>query len=370
MALNKYKLGDLIQMSDERNTKGVYGIDDVKGMTIEKTIIPTKADMNGADVSKFIVVHPNEFIYNQRTHGKKIGLGFNDTSVSFLISWNNIAFGIKESAKNIISPKYLYMNFNRPEWDRKACRDSWGTSTEVFSWDSMCDMSITLPDLKTQQKFVRIYEAMSENLNAYQKGIDDLKTVCDAYLDKLKKECDKVRIGELFTEIDRRNNNSKYSTVKGINIDKQFIDSVADINGVDLSKYKVIYKNELAYSGMQTGRDGCIRIALQYSDEPYLISPAYSIFQVDEQRALPEYIMMWFSRSEIDRLGSFYSDASIRANLDNDRLFDVQIPIPDIEIQHTIADIYRVYTERKRIGEQLKSQLKDLCPVLIKGSLK
>ena len=137
-----------------------------------------------------------------------------------------------------------------------------------------------------------------------------------------------------------------------------------------MSKYKVIYKNELAYSGMQTGRDGCIRIALQYSDEPYLISPAYSIFQVDEQRALPEYIMMWFSRSEIDRLGSFYSDASIRANLDNDRLFDVQIPIPDIEIQHTIADIYRVYTERKRIGEQLKSQLKDLCPVLIKGSLK
>ena len=84
---------------------------------------------------------------------------------------------------------------------------------------------------------------------------------------------------------------------------------------------------------------------------------------------LAEFFMLWFSRNEIDRYGWFVSDGSIRANLDMDRFYEMQIPIPDIKIQQSIVDIYNQYITRKEINEKLKIQIKDLCPILIKGSL-
>ena len=369
MANKIYKLGELIEICDERNTDLKFGIDDVRGISIQKKFIDTKADMAGVSLTPYILVKPDCFAYVTVTsrNGEKITLAHNTTDKTYIVSSSYVVFRIRQPEKLLSS--YLFMYFNRPQFDRFARFNSWGSARETFDWADMCDIEITLPSLEIQQKFVSIYEALLENLQSFRQGLDDLKLVCDGYLDKLKKESKKIKIGELFTEIDRRNVGSKFTKVKGINIDKEFMNSVADINGVDLSKYKVIEKNELAFSGMQTGRDGCIRIALVNSDEPFLISPAYSIFQVDEKRVLPKYIMLWFSRKEIDRLGSFYSDGSIRANLDNDRLFDMQIPIPSIEIQKSIAEIYNAYTERKQIAERLNEQIKQICPVLIKGSL-
>ena len=100
MGLTKYKLGELIELVLKTNSELRYGPDDVRGMTITKEIIPTKADVTGTDLSKFLVVSPGEFIYNPRTHGKRIGFGYNNTGDTFIISWNNIAFKVKASMKN------------------------------------------------------------------------------------------------------------------------------------------------------------------------------------------------------------------------------------------------------------------------------
>lgn len=369
MALKTYKLGELIELSDERNTDLKYGIDDVKGVSIQKVFIETKADMTGVSLSPYILVKPNYFCYVPVTsrNGEKITLAYNETKDSYIVSSSYIVFYIK--CPELLLSNYLFMFFNRPEFDRYSRFNSWGSARETLSWQDLCDITITLPDITVQQKYVSIYKEMIANQKAYEKGLDDLKLVCDGYLDKLKKECEKIEIGKLFTEIDRRNEDGKLKNVKGINIEKKFIDSVANTNGVDLRKYKVVKKKELAYSGMQTGRDECIRIAFQNADCSVLISSAYFVFKVDESKALPEYVMIWFSRKEIDRLGWFYSDASIRSNLDNDRLFEIKIPIPDIEIQQSIVDIYNVYNERKQINEHLKAQIKDICPILIKGSM-
>ena len=140
MGLTKYYIGDLIELVNETNSKGKYGADDVRGMTITKEIIPTKADVSNTDLSKFLIVHPEEFVFNPRTHGKRIGFGYNNSSENFIISWNNIAFRVKPEAKDIVLPSYLFLHFNRDEWDREACFRSWGSSTEVFSWDALCEM--------------------------------------------------------------------------------------------------------------------------------------------------------------------------------------------------------------------------------------
>ena len=366
MANKTYKLGELITIVDERNS---YGIRDFYGININKEFMPTVADTNGLDESNYKVVRKNRFVFSGMQTGRdeciRISMYQNDNPI--IVSPAYTTFEVTRT--DIVLPTYFFLIFLSKEKDRLGWFYSDASIRSNLDWPVFCDIDITLPDLKIQEKYVEIYEALVENQKSYERGLDDLKLTCDAYLDKLKKENEKVRIGELFSEIDRRNLDSKVKNVKGINIEKKFIDTVADMNGVDLSKYKLIQKNEFAYSGMQTGRDECIRIALQSSDEPIIISPAYSIFRLDESKALPEFIMMWFSRDEVDRLGWFYSDGSIRANLDNDRLYDIEIPIPSIKVQKSIADIYNNYNERKRINEKLKSQIKDICPILIKGSL-
>lgn len=369
MTLTKYKIGSLIEPVIDTNVELKYGSDDVKGMTITKDIIPTKADVSGADLSKYIVVSPGDFVYNPRTHGKHIGFGYNNTKSSFIISWNNIAFRIKDSMKKIVLADYLFMHFKRDEWDREACFQSWGSSTEVFSWDALCDMDIELPSIAIQQKYVDIYISMQTNQKNYEKGLDNLRVTVELLVEKLKNTSVKCPVSTIFREIDNRNTDGHITDVQGINITKQFMPSVANTLNVDLSKYKVVRKGQFAFSGMQTGRDECIRIAYHSKKNPIIISPAYTVFELVDDSVLPEYVMMWFSRKEVDRLGWFMSDGSIRTNLDLDRFYEIEIPIPAKGVQKSVVDIFSSYKERMDISNKLKNQLKDICPIIIKGSV-
>lgn len=369
MALKKVKLGDLLELTLETNQDLRFGPLDVRGMTISKKIISTKANVDNADLRKYLIIKPNDFIFNPRTHGKKIGFGFNDTNFAFIISWNNVGFRIKQNALAQILPEYLFMHFNREEWDREACFRSWGSSTEVFSWEALCEMTIFLPPIDVQKKYVDIYLAMLANQRAYEQGLDDLKLVCDAYIDTLKGNTKKQEIGALLEECDIRNTDGKISQIMGLNIDKTFIVSIADVDVSSLQKYKIVKKGQFVFSGMQTGRDECIRIALNKNEKPFVVSPAYMVLNVKRMIIIPEYLMLWFSRKETDRYGWFVSDGSIRANLDKIEFYSITIPIPPIEVQKSIAELYKVYNQRKEINEKLKAQIKNICPILVRGSL-
>lgn len=368
MALTKYKLGELIEQVLKTNSEGKFGPKDVRGMTITKEIIPTKANVSGTDLSKFLVVHPNEFVFNPRTHGKRIGFGYNNSSKSFIISWNNIAFKIKDDATELVNPTYLFLHFNRLEWDREACFCSWGTSTEIFSWEALCDMKLMLPAIHIQEKYAGIYLALQNNLSVYQDKVEELKLVCDGIMDRIKKEASKSKVGDILEPVDKRNTDLALSDVQGININKQFFPTVANIDKEATHNYKIVEKEQFAFSGMQTGRDKCIRIALNEGN-PILVSPAYTVLKTIDDTVLSRYIMLWFSRKEIDRYGWFASDASIRSNLDLDRFYDMEIPLPSKAEQENIVNIYKCYLERQRIAAQLKQTINNLCPILIKGSL-
>lgn len=369
MALTKYKLGELIQYCDERNSKGEYSLKDVKGISIQKCFIETKANMENVSLSPYILVKPDCFAYVTVTsrNGEKITIAHNKSSETYIVSSSYVVFEVKDT--HLLCPDYLFMYFNRPEFDRYARFNSWGSARETFDWDTMCDIDIELPDITVQQHYVRIYQSMVANQQSYENGLEDLKLTTDALIDEIKHSAIKKPVSELLAEVDERNSTGSITNVQGINITKQFMSSVANINGVDLKKYKVVRKGQFAYSGMQTGRDGCIRIALYQGDDPIIISPAYTVLQVKDQAVLPEYIMIWFSRAESDRLGWFMSDASIRSNLDLDRFYETEIPVPDKKIQNAIVEIYKAYITRRSIVEKLKAQIKNICPILIRGSL-
>ena len=372
MGLTKYKLGDLIELVEEINSTGKYGPKDVRGMTITKEIIPTKADVTNTDLRKFLVVHPDEFVFNPRTHGKKIGFGYNNTKECFLISWNNIAFRVKHDALNTVIPSYLFLHFNREEWDREACFCSWGSSTEVFSWEALCDMKLTLPSIDQQRKYVDVYLALQNNLAAYQSKVEEFKMVCDGYLDKLKVENEKLKIGEFIEQYDKRNsdNRLKLNSVKGISTEKSFIDTKADMNGVSLTSYKVVEANTFVYVPDTSRRGDKMAIALNRGEESLLVSSIYTTFKSkDTSKLLPEYLFMFFDRPEFDRYARFNSWGSAREVFTMDDMNDVAIPIPDISVQREIVNIHKCYIERQRIAEALKEQLKNICPVLIRGSL-
>lgn len=370
--MKKYKLGELIELVEETNSRGKYGPKDVRGMTITKEIIPTKADVANTDLRKFLVVHPDEFVFNPRTHGKKIGFGYNNSKKCFLISWNNIAFRVKSDALNTVIPSYLFLHFNRKEWDREACFCSWGSSTEVFSWEALCDMKLTLPSIEQQRKYVNVYLALQNNLAAYQSKVEELKLVCDGYLDKLKSENEKLKIGEFIEQYDKRNsdNRLKLNSVKGISTEKSFIDTKADMNGVGLTSYKVVETNTFVYVPDTSRRGDKMAIVLNRDREPILVSSIYTTFKSkDTSKLLPEYLFMFFDRPEFDRYARFNSWGSAREVFTMDDMNDVAIPIPDISVQREIVNIHKCYIERQRIAEALKEQLKNICPVLIRGSL-
>ena len=275
----------------------------------------------------------------------------------------------KDDKKSSVLADYLFLHFRRDEWDREACYQSWGTSTEVFTWDALCDMDIELPSIDIQQKYVDIYNAMLSNQQSYECGLEDLKISFNALIDRYKHTSKRIPVKDLLSEVDNRNSDGAITTLKGINISKQFMDSVANTTSVDLSKYKIVKNSQIAFSGMQTGRDKCIRIALSRYDYPIIISPAYTVFDITNHDMIPEYFMIWFSRFESDRYGWFISDSSIRSNLDLDRFYETEVPVPDKKIQESIVEIYKAYIDRRDINENLKQQIKDICPILIKGSI-
>ena len=170
MALTKYKLGKLIYPCDERNADGVYTIDDIKGISTGKEFIDTKANMDGVSLSSYKVVNPQEFAYVADTsrRGEKIAIAFNDSEKAILISSIYTVFRV--SRADLLNSDYLFMYFNRPEFDRYARFNSWGSARETFDWDTMCDIDIELPDLPTQQKYVDIYNAMVANQQSYERG--------------------------------------------------------------------------------------------------------------------------------------------------------------------------------------------------------
>jgi len=368
--MKKYKLGELISLCDERNSDNIYTLSDVKGISIKKEFIETKADMAGVSLSPYILVHPDYFAYVTVTsrNGEKITLAHNTSNNTYIVSSSYIVF--KVDSPEIILSDYLFMFFNRPEFDRYSRFNSWGSARETFSWEYFCDIDITLPSIEQQRKYVDVYLALQNNLATYQSKVEELKLVCDGYIDQLKVKIPKQKVGDLLETVDKRNSELTYTDVQGININKTFFPTVANIDESSTRNYKVVETNQFAFSGMQTGRDMCIRIALNEESNPVIISPAYTVFRIkDENDVLSHYIMLWFSRKQIDRYGWFASDGSIRSNLDLERFCEMEIPIPDISVQREIVNIHKCYIERQHIAEALKEQLKNICPVLIRGSL-
>lgn len=359
------KLGDYIEPSDVRNKDLLFGARDLKGLSINKVLINTKADASDLNLSNYKIIKHNEFSFCTVTsrNGNKISLAYNDGD-DCIISSINPTFKIKD--ENKLNPRFLMMFFNRTEFDRYARFNSWGSARESFTWDDMCDIELDLPSIEIQRKYVAIYEGLLENLKVYESKLEDLKLVCDGYIEDLRKKYSAVKVGTYIEQYKEINSSLKVTKLAGLiggNIEEARTSSGQD----NLAKFQIVYPKSIVYPPPHFGEIGTIGIV---KEEPVLMSPMYITFRKKSNENMNiEYLLLWFRRKEFMRYAFFASCDSIRDTFDFEKLCEYKIPIPPLEIQNSIVEVFNVYNKRKEFVTRLKNIIKDICPILIRGTV-
>lgn len=370
MELTKIRLGDYIQRSTVNNRNLQYGEDLIAGVNNTGVFTTPKGSTNGVNLKPYKIVETGAFVYNPT----RLDLG----SIAYrteglcIVSHLYMVFYLTDEGKKIIDPQWLFIYFRRKEFQREVTFRNFGSQRPEFNFEDMSDIVIPLPPIDIQQKYVAVYNAMLANQQSYERGLEDLKLTCDAYIDQLRSKYPLQKLGTLISVCEEKNAGLQYGIddVKGVSIEKKFIDTKANMEGVSLRPYAVIKPDEFAYVTVTSRNGGKISLAHNNTPNTYICSSSYVVFTVtDTDTLLPSYLAMLFRRGEFDRYARFHSWGSTRETFAWNEMCDVRIPIPSIEIQQDIVNIYEAYLTRKEINEKLKNQIKDLCPILIKGSI-
>ena len=362
MALIKYKLGALIKQRREKYD----GSEElpIRGVAREGFISPKQ---DGADLSIYNVYYLNDFVFNPA----RMELN----SIALNTFWKKaICSSLYEifyvARTDLLLPEYLNLFIKRDEFARKCWFEAVGSARNYFRVADLSEFNIELPDLPTQQKYVDIYNAMVANQQSYERGLEDLKLVCDGYIEDLRRRVPCEKIGSYLVESDQRNTHGlPVEAVRGIATSKELIPTKANMDGVSLDNYKVVNPGQIAYVADTSRRGDKISLGFNDTQEQFLVSSISTVFGTKKEKLLPEYLMLFFTRAEFDRYARFNSWGSARETFDWSEMCCVEIPIPDIDTQKAIAQMYNVYVTRTKINEQLRAQIKDICPILIRGSL-
>lgn len=368
MGLIKIRLGDYIERSTVNNSDLKYGIDFIAGVNNQGVFTVPKGNTEGVDLKPYKIVNNGAFVYNPtRLDLGSIAYRMEDLCI---VSHLYMVFYLTEEGKKIIDPLWLFIYFRRSEFCREVTFRNFGSQRPEFNFSDMSDIIIHLPDIDIQRKFVAVYNAMLENQQSYERRLDDLKLVCDAYIEDLRRKMPCEAIGAYIEEFNQKNEiGLTLDSVRGIATSKEFIDTKANMDGVALDNYKIVEPGMIAFISDTSRRADKMSLALNQSEEAYLVSSISTVIKTNKNKLLSKYLYLFFCRTEFDRYARFHSWGSARETFSIDDMKGIAIPIPNLEIQKSIVEIYEAYRTRKEINEKLKAQIKDICPILIKGSI-
>lgn len=362
------RLGDYIEQCDERNVEGRYALENVRGISTDKVFIPTKANMDGVSLNSYKVVNTGCFAYVADTsrRGDKIALALNLTLNPYLISSIYTTFRTRNN--NDLLPEYLFLLLSRSEFDRYARFNSWGSARETFDWSELYRVEIPLPSIEMQRELVDTYNGLKSLAEQNEALIPRLSAVCQAYIVDCRAKYPSVPLGKYIEQLDKRNSYGALTIadVQGISTDKCFILTKANMDGVSVLSYKIVAPSEFVYVADTSRRGDKMALALNSSDKDILVSSIYTVFRsINESILLPEYLFLLFNRPEFDRYTRFNSWGSARETFDWNEMCRVQIPLPPIDVQQAIVDVYHCMERAKQIATTAREKLKTLCPALV-----
>ena len=208
---------------------------------------------------------------------------------------------------------------------------------------------------------------MIANQQSYERGLTDLKLVCDGYIENLRRNIPCEKIGPYISPCNERNENNAITLFQGVTVDHIFTDPkrVAE----DAENGSVVRMGQFAFNKVMKAHNTKLPIALREGPD-CVVSSSYQVFEVNNQeKLLPKYLLLWMNRSETQRYAGFIAFGTTRDIFSFEDLGEISIPLPDIKVQQCIVDVFSAYQKRSDINERLKVQIKGICPILIKGSI-
>ena len=370
MIVNKTKwvrLGDYIEEYNQLNLDNTIKV--VKSVSVTKEFKDTGAKVNKSQLLGYKIVPPMFIAYVQTTSNEKcFACALNRLGKSIVVTSVNKVLGIKDGSK--LSIEYLYLFLTKPEFDRYARFHSWGSARETFSWEELCRVRIPLPSMEVQRELVATYEGLKRLAEDNEALIAPLTEACQAFIVDCKRQYPSVPLGDYIEEVDERNTEGKYSVedVMGISIDKMFIDTKANMEGVALTPYKLVKPSEFCYVSVTSRNGGKISLAINSSEQTYIVSSSYEVFKCIGE-LLPEYLYILLSRGDFDRYARFNSWGSARETFSWEELCRVEIPLPPPEVQQSIVNLYHCIEEAKSIARDARERLTTLCPALVQYAI-
>lgn len=362
----RVRLGDYITPSTANNRDLKYGVELIQGVTNEGVFSAPKGNPINVDLQPYKIVNNGAFVYNP----SRLDLG----SIAYrtdglcVVSHLYVVFYLNENGKKRIDPGYLFMYFRRDEFYREVTFRNFGSQRPEFNFYDMSDIFVPLPDISIQKKYVNIYKSMVANQQSYERGLEDLKLICDGYVENAKRinEVENGRkffLGDLIEQRREKYDGSKIP-IRGVSKEGFIEPKQPD---ADLRLYNQYYYNDFVFNPARMELNS---IALNSYFEKACCSSLYEVFYVKRLDViLPEYLNLLLRRDEFARWCKYMGWGSAREYCRVDTVSQYPITVPLMEEQKAVVNIYKAYMLRKEINERLKAQIKDICPILIRGSL-
>ena len=365
------RLGDYIELCDEVNSAGIdYPM---LGINKDKVFMPTVANVTTVDIRKYKVVSKGRFVFSGMQTGRDvcIRIALYDNDEPALISPAYTTFTVRED-KDMLS-EFFFMYFMRAEMDRYGWFISDSSVRSNLDWVRFVEIQIPLPSPEKQRELVATWKGLRDMKEQNEAMAAPLMQLCQSRLQELKHTYPLTEIGPYIEQCDERNSDKQYGvdSVMGVSIGKKFISTKADMTGVSLTPYKLVKPNEFCFVTVTSRNGGKISLALNQSDDTYIVSSSYEVFRViDEEKVCPGFLYLWFCQSEFDRYARFHSWGSARETFSYESMERVEVPLPSIKEQQAIVNIYKCAAECKRIADEADRLSREICPALMQKAIR
>ena len=359
----KIVLGSLIETLDVRG--GIIDRNEVEGVNINKAFVPTVANLEKTDISKYKHVPHLAFAANLMHIGRDVifPVALNTSNVTKFVSPAYFVFRVKDEVK--LLPLFLLMLFRTYSFDRRVWFATDSSIRGNLTWDDMCRVKIPLPPIEVQRACVDAYKGLTALIEENESLLKSLEETAQACVAECREKWPMVSLGAYLQETNIRNTDGSIEDVRGISTAKRFREPNSRVDRTKLHNYKIVRPHQFAYVPT-TDTWRCLAVCLSSFKHSIVVSPIYITFKIkNEKQLLPEYLQLYFQRSEIDRYARFNSWGSARENFNWDDMCRVKIPLPPIEVQRAIVALYHCAEEARKIAEEAKAQLALACPAMI-----
>ena len=357
------RLGEFIEVSLRHNQDERYGIELIEGVNSSGEFCTPKANLDGINLKPYKIVNDGDFVYNP----SRINIGSLSyrTTGMCIVSHLYVVFHLTEYGKKHLVAEFLWLFFNREDFRRLITYRNFGSQRPEFNFYQMSDIEIPVPSIKVQRKVVETWQGLRRMKEENEKLAEPLMQLCRSYLQECKKKYPMVEIGPYVKRIDKRNTDGSVQIVKSVSVTKEFKDTNAKVDKGNLFGYKIVMPEELSFV-QTTGNEKCLCIAVNHFDEPIVVTSVNEVFQIEEENLKADYLYLWCCRPAFDRYARFNSWGSARETFNWADMCHVKIPLPPIEVQQAIVDVYRCANEAKKIAEEADRLSREICPALVR----